>query len=375
MKALFLLAPFFICLHLTAQSGMFANWQYKKHFPDQQNWELLTIKGTDSVVTCMKYYFKSEDTIYFREFPSQRIHKISKNDLREQTIQFGKDYHFARKSQNLKLAALKPKIFLGLSAASLAAVVVDLAQPVPYLGYTPQLAATPLFFMLAYFQAKKMDRYLNYYQMAELQKFSKPEPIREMIISKNTVDQQPKDSTQSNSFQNNNQNVTIVPSQQIPENTNSTSISDEYRYGSSEVVQVKTLSTTSGCQYKLSDYYFQSDGYYYFAIEGQGGTFYMKKDEVARLDGVTEIGKDKQFATERFVLEKARTGKVVGVLYGIGGTFVWGVIFGVATWQVAPAVVGGVGLGAVPAAMIVKKCNSTIRNYKIYKESLKVSCK
>jgi hypothetical protein len=220
-----------------------------------------------------------------------------------------------------------------------------------------------------------MDRYLNYYQMAELQKFSKPESIREIVISSNSVDQQLKDSTQSNSIQNNNQNVTIVPSQQIPENTNSTSISDEYRYGSSEVVQVKTLSTTSGCQYKLSDYYFQSDGYYYFAIEGQGGTFYMKKDEVARLDGVNEIGKDKQFATERFVLEKARTGKVVGVLYGIGGTFVWGVIFGVATWQVAPAVVGGVGLGAVPAAMIVKKCNTTIRNYKIYKESLKVSCK
>lgn len=136
MKALLRLLPLFFCLQFAAQTGLFADLQYKKHFPDPQDWELLTIKGTDSVVTCMKYYFKSEDTIYFREFPSQRIHKISKNDLREQTIPFGKDYHFARKSQSLKLAALKPKIFLGLSAASLAAVMVDLAQPVPYLGYT-----------------------------------------------------------------------------------------------------------------------------------------------------------------------------------------------------------------------------------------------
>ena len=363
-----------MCFHLTAQSGMFANWQYKTHFPDQDEWEVLKLKGTDSIVTCMKYYFKSEDTLYYREFPSQRIHKISKNDLDETTFLIGKDFHFARKNQNLKLAALKPKIFLGLSAASLAAVAVDLVQPSSIIEYSQHLATVPLIFMLGYFQAKKMDRYLNYYQMAEAQKYTKPERLKEVIVATNQPKSSSTDTTQVKVLLKSNQNTVIVPSQQLPLNPKKTSISDEYRYGSSDIVLGKTLSTTSGCQYNLSDYYFQSDGYYYFAIAGQGGTFCMKKDEVARLDGITDFGIDKHFATERFVLEKARTGKVIGVLYGIGGTFFWGVLFGVATWQVAPAVVGGLGLGVGPATLIVKKCNTTIRNYKIYKESLKVSC-
>lgn len=375
MKALLRVLPLFFCLQFTAQTGLFANLQYKKHFPDQDEWVLLKLKGTDSIVTCMKYYFKSEDTLYFREFPSQRIHKISKNDLDETSFFIGKDYHFARKNQNLKLAALKPKIFLGLSAASLAAVAVDLAQPVPFLGYSPQLAATPLLFILGYFQVKKMDRYLNYYQIAEAQKYTKPE--RQKVV--NIASSQPKtssaDSTQVEEAENNNnENVKVVPSQQIPANTNSSSISDEYRYGTSEVPVVKSLTTSSGCQYKLSDFYFQSDGNYYFAIEGQAGTFFMKRDEVVRLEGMTDLGKDRQFATDRFVLEKARTGKAIGVLYGIGGTFIWSVAIGVATWQVGPALAAGFGLGITPAILIVKKCNSTIRNYKIYQEALRVSC-
>ena len=375
MKALLRVLPLFFCLQLTAQTGLFANLQFKKHFPDQDEWVFLKLKGTDSVITCMKYYFKSEDTLYFREFPSQRIHKISKIDIEETTFFTGKDYHFARKNQNLKLAALKPKIFLGLSAASVAAVIVDLAQPVPFLGYSPQLAATPLFFMLGYFQVKKMDRFLNYYQMAEAQKYTKPERPKAVNIASSQPKTSSTDTTRVEDAENsNNQNVTVIPSQQIPANTNSTSISDEYRYGTSEVPVVKSLTTSSGCQYKLSDYYFQSDGNYYFAIEGQAGTFYMKKDEVVRLDGVTDLGKDRQFATDRFVLEKARTGKALASFYGVVGTLFWGVVVGAATWEVAPGVIGGFGLGAGPAILIVKKCNTTIRNYKIYKEALRVTC-
>lgn len=375
MKALLRILPLIFCLQYTAQTGLFANLQYKKHFPDQDEWVLLKLKESDSVITCMKYYFKSEDTLYFREFPSQRIHKISKNDLEETSFFTGKDYHFARKNQNLKLAALKPKIFLGFSAASVAAVIVDLAQPVPYLGYSPQLAATPLIFMLGYFQVKKMDRYLNYYQMAEAQRFTKPERQKEVIIASNQVKAGATDSTHVGDAENrNNENAKVVPSQQIPANTNSSSISDEYRYGTSEVPVVKSLTTSSGCQYKLSDFYFQSDGNYYFAIEGQAGTFYMKKDEVVRLEGVTDLGKDRQFATDRFVLEKARTGKALASFYGVVGTLFWGVVVGAATWEVAPGVIGGLGLGAGPAILIVKKCNSTIRNYKIYQEALRVSC-
>lgn len=357
MRILLIFATLCVSMQLYAQNGLFANRQYKKHFPDQEEWELFTLKGTDSVLTCMKYYFTSEDTIYFREYPSQRIHKISINDLRENPRPYGKDYRFARKNQNLNLSALKPKIFLGLSAASLAAIAVDLAQPVPFLGYSPQLVAVPLFFGVAYLQAKKMDRYLNYYQMADLQKFTKPELPKNIVVVPNT-----------------NQNVTIVQSQEIPANKNSTSISDEYRYGTAEVNVVKSLGTSSGCQYKLSDFYFESDGNYYFAIEGQKGSFYMKKDEINRLEGVDNIGKDRHFATDRFVLEKARTGKVLAALYGVGGTLVWTVAIGVATWQVAPAIFAGIGLGIGPAVLITRKCNATIKNYKIYQEALRVSC-
>ena len=357
MKALLRILPLFFCLPFAAQTGLFANLQYKKHFPDQDEWVFLKLKGSDSVITCMKYYFKSDDTLYFREFPSQQIHKICESDLQETTFLTGKDYKFALKNQNLKLAALQPKIFLGLSAASLAAMAVDLAQPRPFCVKSPQLALTPLFFLLAYHQTKKMDRYLNYYQMAEAQKYTKPERPKVVNIASTS---QPKTRT--------------TDTTQVPANTNSSTISDEYRYGTSEVPVVKTLSTTSGCQYILSDYYFQSDGNFYFAIEGQAGTFYMKKDEVVRLDGVTDLGIDKKFATERFVLEKARTGKVIGVLYGIGGTFIWGVIIGVATWEAAPGIAGGIGLGAGPAALIVRKCNTTIRNYKIFNEAIRVTC-
>jgi hypothetical protein len=364
------------CHHFSAQSVLFSNIQYKRHFPTEENWEFFKLKQTDSIITCMKFYFQSDDTLYFREYPSERIHKISKNDLEELPFAIGKDYHFAKRNQNLNAAALKPKILLGLSAASLAGIVIDFAQPNPITLTFPQFYFLPVLFIASYAQAKKMDRYLNYYQIAENQKFSRPvqlQPEPQRNLPEELASQLNSGTTQTAPEQNSTP-VKSIASQDNLVNTEGTNISDAYRYGTAGEAEAQILRTKLGCVYKLSDFYFQSDGYYYVGIEEHPGAYRIAKSEVSELTGVYKIGRDRQFTRKKAVIASARFSKVMGVLYGIGGTIIGAAAVGFATYSVPGAIFGGLGIGVLPAALIISNSNKTIQYYEMFKTAPRISC-
>jgi len=364
------------CHQFSAQSVLFSNIQYKRHFPSEENWEFFKLKQTDSIITCMKFYFQSDDTLYFREYPSERIHKISKKDLEELPFAIGKDYHFAKRNQNLNSAALKPKILLGLSAASLAGIVIDFAQPNPITLTFPQVYFLPILFLASYAQAKKMDRYLNYYQIAENQKFSRPvqlQPEPQRNLPEELASQLNSGTTQTAPEQNSTP-VKSIASQDNLVNTEGTNISDAYRYGTAGEAEAQILRTKLGCVYKLSDFYFQSDGYYYVGIEEHPGTYRIAKSEVSELTGVYKIGRDRQFTRKKAVIASARFSKVIGVLYGIGGTIIGAAAVGFATYSVPGAIFGGLGIGVLPAALIISNSNKTIQYYEMFKTAPRISC-
>jgi hypothetical protein len=365
------------CHQFSAQSVLFSNIQYKRHFPSEENWEFFKLKQTDSIITCMKFYFQSDDTLYFREYPSERIHKISKKDLEELPFAIGKDYHFAKRNQNLNTAALKPKILLGLSAASLAGIVIDFAQPNPITLTFPQFYFLPVLFIASYAQAKKMDRYLNYYQTAENQKFSRPiqlPPKPQKNLPEELASQLNSGTTQATSIEQDTIAVMSIASQDNLVKSEGTNISDAYRYGTAGEAEAQILRTNSGCVYKLSDFYFESDGYYYIGIEEHPGAYRIAKSEVSELTGVTRIGRDRQFARKKAVVASARFGKAMGVLYGITGTIVGAAVVGIASYSVPGAVFGGLGIGVLPASLIIVNSNKTIQYYEMFKTAPRISC-
>ncbi|MFZ9657468.1 MAG: hypothetical protein ACO29Z_02135 [Crocinitomicaceae bacterium] len=325
----------------------------------------------------MKFYFQSDDTLYFREYPSERIHKISKQDLREIPIAIGKDYHFAKRNQNLNTAALKPKILLGLSAASLAGIAIDFAQPNPIFLQFGQVYFLPVLFIAGYAQAKKMDRYLNYYQTAENQKFSRPiqlPPKPQKNLPEELASQLNSGTTQATSIEQDTIAVKSIASQDNLVKSEGTNISDAYRYGTAGEAEAQILRTNSGCVYKLSDFYFESDGYYYIGIEEHPGAYRIAKSEVSEITGVTKIGRDRQFARKKAVVASAKFSKVMGVMYGIGGTIIGAAAVGFATYSVPGAVFGGLGIGVLPAALIISNSNKTIQYYEMFKTAPRISC-
>jgi hypothetical protein len=365
------------CHQFSAQSVLFSNIQYKRHFPSEENWEFFKLKQTDSIITCMKFYFQSDDTLYFREYPSERIHKISKQDLEELPFAIGKDYHFAKRNQNLNTAALKPKIFLGLSAASLAGIAIDFAQPNPIFLQFGQVYFLPVLFIAGYAQAKKMDRYLNYYQTAENQKFSRPiqlPPKPQKNLPEELANQLNSGTTQATSKEQDTTPVKSLASQEYLVKSGGTNISDAYRYGTAGEAEAQILRTNSGCVYVLSDFYFQSDGYYYVGIEEHPGAYRIAKSEVSELTGVYKIGRDRQFTRKKAVVASARFGKAMGVLYGIGGTIIGAAVVGIASYSVTGAILGGLGVGVLPATLIIVNSNKTIQYYEMFKTAPRISC-
>lgn len=72
-----------------------------KHYPESKYWKQLSVKNTDTLITCMRYYFCSNDTIYFREHPSLKVVKLALTDLNKPGFSLGKDYRFADKEQRI----------------------------------------------------------------------------------------------------------------------------------------------------------------------------------------------------------------------------------------------------------------------------------
>jgi len=67
------------------------------HYPPESEWEYLKTKATDSLIQVMKYYFVSDDTLFFREALSQTVVKVAKNDLQTPQFYLGTTYYFANR--------------------------------------------------------------------------------------------------------------------------------------------------------------------------------------------------------------------------------------------------------------------------------------
>ncbi len=67
------------------------------HYPPEAEWEQLYVRNSDTVLTCMRYYFCSDDTLYFREHPSMKVVKFALSDLSPPSFSVGKDYQFQKK--------------------------------------------------------------------------------------------------------------------------------------------------------------------------------------------------------------------------------------------------------------------------------------
>lgn len=72
-----------------------------EHYPPEAEWERLYVKNSDTVLTCMRYYFYSDDTIYFREHPSLKVVKFALADVYPPNFPIGKDYQFQKKGARL----------------------------------------------------------------------------------------------------------------------------------------------------------------------------------------------------------------------------------------------------------------------------------
>ncbi|MFM8963458.1 MAG: hypothetical protein ACKOGD_06405, partial [Sphingomonadales bacterium] len=67
------------------------------HYPPESEWEYLKTKNTDSLIQVMKFYFLSDDTLFFREAVSQQVVKVSVKDLQRTSIYVGQEYAFANR--------------------------------------------------------------------------------------------------------------------------------------------------------------------------------------------------------------------------------------------------------------------------------------
>ena len=91
----------FVLLFACVGLFSFAQTGDKNHYPDPAYWHYLHLKNHDSVITCMLYYFRSEDTLYFRVHPSLQVIKMAAADFQIIGFSTGKDYHFAQKGQKM----------------------------------------------------------------------------------------------------------------------------------------------------------------------------------------------------------------------------------------------------------------------------------
>lgn len=93
MKLLFLSALFFL---LTWSNLNFAQVKNPSDFPPRASWHELPLLAQDTIVLCMKYYFLSDDTIYFREAASEQVMKLALAEIGETDIFYGKDLHLTQ---------------------------------------------------------------------------------------------------------------------------------------------------------------------------------------------------------------------------------------------------------------------------------------
>lgn len=126
-----------IFVFVLISSTAFAQQRNPIDYPPSDKWHDLPLIGNDTVIKCMKYYFLSNDTIFFREAKSEAIYKLALSEISQTDIYYGKDLQFNAQS-NIALPRKKNGDLKGQNTERYLAYY---QQAVP-LHYTKQILAT-----------------------------------------------------------------------------------------------------------------------------------------------------------------------------------------------------------------------------------------
>lgn len=95
-----------IFVFVLISSTAFAQQRNPIDYPSSDKWHDLPLIGNDTIIKCMKYYFLSNDTIFFREAKSEAIYKLALSEISQTDIYYGKDLQLNTQS-NISLPRKK----------------------------------------------------------------------------------------------------------------------------------------------------------------------------------------------------------------------------------------------------------------------------
>ena len=229
------------------------------HYPPESEWEYLKTKATDSLIQVMKYYFVSDDTLFFREALSQTVVKVAKNDLQTPQFYLGTTYYFANR-------------FYGPG------------------GETASRTS----------KNEKLDRFYYYYLNAPELRFSKEAPQKEASeVPSKAID-------------------TIVP-KPMPTPQRETQQQVLTSTGSFSSVKPHILMK-SGCVFVPEKFYFLSDGQLYFGNGVRDNIYKVDTAAVAAVVGI-EVGKNLELSSKVGYAFGGRILRTSAYIIGLINTF------------------------------------------------------
>lgn len=196
----------------------FAQQRNPIDYPSSDKWHDLPLVGKDTVIKCMKYYFLSNDTIFFREAKSEAIYKLALSEISQTDIYYGKDLQFNAQSLN----------------------------------YPPRKKNGEL-------KGQNTERYLAYYQQAIPVKYTKQVLAKSEI---NPIETKPESSTIANLAEPSSSQMILPDS--LP------------KFLANEAGFI----TKEGCKVLTYEYIGWSDSRYYFSVGSKKQFFYLDTSEV-----------------------------------------------------------------------------------------------
>ena len=187
-------------------------------YPSSDKWHDLPLVGNDTIIKCMKYYFLSNDTIFFREAKSEAIYKLALSEISQTDIYYGKDLQFNAQS-NISLPRKKNGDLKG----------------------------------------QNTERYLAYYQQAIPVKYTKQVLAKSEI---NPIESKPESSTIANVAEPSSSQMILPDS--LP------------KFLANEAGFI----TKEGCKVLTYEYIGWSDSRYYFSVGSKKQFFYLDTSEV-----------------------------------------------------------------------------------------------
>ena len=289
------------------------------HYPPESEWEYLKTKATDSLIQVMKYYFVSDDTLFFREALSQTVVKVAKNDLQTPQFYLGNIYYFANR-------------FYGPG------------------GETASRTS----------KNEKLDRFYYYYLNAPELRFLKEVP---KVVSQNQT-------PQTETLQEKLKVVdTIVPT---PTPTPQRETPQQVLTSTGSFSSVKShILMKSGCVFVPEKFYFLSDGQLYFGNGVRDNIYKVDTAAVAAVVGI-EVGKNLELSSKVGYAFGGRCLRFVGIVLGAINV---GIISSELSWSYSTGLgfFGTIPTGIIYARMIIKG-TKRIQNQKRFKHAKYTAC-